>query len=479
MGNHRYSNGKEPYSRNKYQAQLNHQRAMRATDNEDKVSVNKNGDGYYISSRRLNDSGGRSPVQSARPQSRERNAYSGNASQTSYQSRKNGAYRAAPSGRRPEKKRSNSNRARLAVLTVAALLILAMVIFTVAQIIKSTTPDTPVQSAETTVPATQAQTDTTQETAEGSVTDALSFVTPAPEDNNADGESDNGFYVWNGAVYELFYGGGDSAVNYANALNGYAEALGKGIKTYAMIIPTHVEMGLPARFSESGEVQTSSQAENIKTAYENMSFDVTPVNCYNELASHCNEYIYFNTDHHWTGLGAYYAYSAFAKATNQEVLNLEDCTKQTVEGFEGTLLDSVAAELSADTVEYWKLPYETSNDIYYDSNGEPSELSVYYEGAEAGSLTYGVFIWGDQPLEVLRSDRGTGKKIAVIKESFGNAMVPYFTYNYDEVHVIDFRYWEGNLKSYCEENGITEVLFANGVMSANTDSQIEAMNTLF
>ena len=40
--------------------------------------------------------------------------------------------------------------------------------------------------------------------------------------------------------------------------------------------------------------------------------------------------------------------------------------------------------------------------------------------------------------------------------------------NYDEVHVIDFRYYSGSLKQYCSDNGITEVLFLNGVMSANT-----------
>ena len=39
---------------------------------------------------------------------------------------------------------------------------------------------------------------------------------------------------------------------------------------------------------------------------------VTPINAYNYLSEHCNEYIYFKSDHHWTGLGSYYAYSAFA-----------------------------------------------------------------------------------------------------------------------------------------------------------------------
>ena len=72
-----------------------------------------------------------------------------------------------------------------------------------------------------------------------------------------------------------------------------------------------------------------------------------------------------------------------------------------------------------------------------------------------------------------------GKIIAVVKESYGNAFVPYLTYNYEEVHVIDFRTFGDNLVSYCQQNGIDEVLFLNGVMSANTQIQLDSMSGLF
>ena len=41
--------------------------------------------------------------------------------------------------------------------------------------------------------------------------------------------------------------------------------------------------------------------------------------------------LYFNTDHHWTGLGAYYAYTAFAQQAGFEPLGLEELTKKTIE----------------------------------------------------------------------------------------------------------------------------------------------------
>ena len=70
------------------------------------------------------------------------------------------------------------------------------------------------------------------------------------------------------------------------------------------------------------------------------------------------------------------------------------------------------------------------------------------------------------------------EKILIVHESYGNPLVPFFTYNYKEVHSIDFRYWKGNLYDYCVDNNITNVVFANGVMSAATATQLDAIESL-
>lgn len=312
------------------------------------------------------------------------------------------------------------------------------------------------------------------------ITSTTEFLTPKPEDNNQSASLDESLLIWNNVAFELFYGSEDSATSYANSINSYADSLGSAVKVYSMVVPNHTEMGLPERLKKGDGYSSTSQAENIKTIYSKFNSNVTPINCYNNLSKHCNEYIYFNTDHHWTGLGSYYAYEAFAKTTNQSVLSLSDCTEEKIEGFTGSFTNMVNTDLGTDTVSYWEFPYKATMDMTSDSNKElDSYNSVYYEGETGGSNAYGVFIYGDNPLSVLKSDRNTGKKIAVVKESYGNAFVPYLTYNYDEVHVIDFRHWTGNLPQYCSENGINEVLFINGVMSANTPIQIRAMDSLF
>ena len=120
--------------------------------------------------------------------------------------------------------------------------------------------------------------------------------------------------------------------------------------------------------------------------------------------------------------------------------------------------------------------------------GEHYEMnSPYAEGVFGeGNSTYLIFISGDNPLTVMKSSAPTAqadRKIAVIKESFGNAFVPYLTYNYSEVHVMDLRTFRDNVgksfQTYCQENGITDVLFSNGVMSANAQIQLDSISGMF
>ena len=307
------------------------------------------------------------------------------------------------------------------------------------------------------------------------------FVTPKIKDDNTMGVSAYNIYVWHNQGFELFGSTEEKAATYANTINGFADKLGSKIKVYDMVIPNHTEMGLPQRLKDS-DAGSGSQAENIKNIYSRLSDKVTPINCYNYLAEHNDEYIYYGSDHHWTGLGAYYAYSAFAKSTNQEPLSLDDCTENKVEGFTGSFYNSYSG-LDSDTVHYWEFPYDVSMEITYgDGTTGGAYDSPYYQYAVSGPNTYGVFLMGDNAKTVLKSsspNAGEGKKIAIIKESYGNALAPYFTYNYEEVHVIDFRHYTGNLATYCSENGIDEVLFLNGVMSANTQIQLDSMSALF
>ncbi len=312
----------------------------------------------------------------------------------------------------------------------------------------------------------------------------LTFNKPSiPDDKDAEGyisSQNSAVYIYNKAAYELFTGDETTAKAYADCISEFKYELGENVTVYDMVVPNHTEFGIPERLIKESKVHSNSQSDNIKTIYTSYTEDVKPINCYNELSDHFKEYLYFNTDSNWTGLGAYYAYKAFCEQTDQKVLNLEVCSEHQASGFEGSLLycDGGLYE-NLDTVHYWTFPYNTYAMRTEYMGVEPYETSVYYEGATSGPYTYGAFIWGDCPLFVeYNQDLTNGKKIAVVKESYGNALVPYLTANYEQVHVIDFRYYQGSLKAYCEENGIDEVLFVNNILAANSSTRVDALKTL-
>ncbi len=389
------------------------------------------------------------------------------------------------------RRRRNRTRIRNRIIIVTAFVLVIVLLVTLIVLMfkgcgAKKTPSgvsTETKAVETTVAESVPGASAAQQT--GNTGDKLSptvFIPANPTDNNATGYDAGAIYVWNNTGYELFGGSESMGQNYGESINALADKL-SGFNVYSMMVPNHTEMGLPARVKE--QTNTTSQADNIKAGYAAMKSNVTPINAYNYLSEHCNEYIYFKSDHHWTGLGAYYAYTAFADTLGMTPLKLEDCTEQQITGFTGTFY-SLANDLETDTVSYWQFPYTVTMDITSSPGETINYDSPYFENEESGTLSYGVFIYGDNPLTVLHSSSPaatSGKKIAVVKESYGNAFVPYLSYNYEEVHIMDLRTFREastlDLTSYCRQNGITDVLFLNGVMSANTQIQLDSMAALF
>ena len=358
---------------------------------------------------------------------------------------------------------------RRVVTAILCVSMAAVVMLTCTQCVKPASND---------VKATEAATEAETTAPEPTTPQAdLTFDTPNIPDDGSSGytsASDQGLYIYKNAAYELCGASDEAGKDYAAAISEFKKSA-PDFTVYNMVVPTHTEFGIPQRLAS--EIYTQSQSQNIKTIYSSYTADVKPINCYNALCKHKDEYIYFNTDHHWTGLGAYYAYQAFCEQTGQQALALTDCTEQTIDGFEGSFY-SADASLSPDAVHYWKFPYQTHAKRQEESGAEMYDTDVYYEGA-AGSGAYITFIYGDSSLFIEYNDTNkNGKKIAVVKESYGNAFVPYLTNNYEEVHIIDFRYFTQNIKEYMQENGITEILFLNNTMSANAAMQVDRIREL-
>ena len=95
-------------------------------------------------------------------------------------------------------------------------------------------------------------------------------------------------------------------------------------------------------------------------------------------------------------------------------------------------------------------------------------------------MGYTMFLWGDNPcLRAVNHVLSTGRRLLLVKESYGNAMGAFLTSSFDEVYMVDFRSFQGNLPELCEEWGITDALFLNSTMAANTYDRVADLESLF
>ena len=297
------------------------------------------------------------------------------------------------------------------------------------------------------------------------------------EDNGENGETVAGIYIYKNIGFELFGGSTKMAEYYSSVINKYRAALPENVNIYNMVVPKHAEFALPSRFSSLSK----SQKDSIDKIYYGLDSGIIAVDAYSILKEHSKEYIYFNTDHHWTGLGAYYAYTVFMESAGLPYYDYSDYTKHIIEDFRGTLYSGTQSEdlyNNPDYVEWCEFP--VSYTAYQYKKGD---LANYYETIVMASYAkgvnaYGVYLGGDFPLTIVKTNVGNGRKCLIIKESYGNAPSTYIASGFDETYIVDERYYEGNIVDLVKERGITDVLIINNVSAANTEFHIANIESL-
>jgi hypothetical protein len=284
-------------------------------------------------------------------------------------------------------------------------------------------------------------------------------------------ENIDSIIVYRGQALQIFSGSAQSTEGLAKTINRYREELAPDVSIFFMPIPIGSDFYLPSNVNK-GVMREKIAIEHMRSKLDP---DIRFVEAYQKLAERTTEYIQFNTDHHWTGLGAYYAYTAFADAAGFDPLRLNEFKKGEIPNFLGTLYQrtmSPTLKKKGDIVEYYKVPVATQAS-YYPANARNSlPLTLYAEYAREGNA-YGVFLGGDFPLMHVLSSVKNSKKIAVIKDSYGNAFAPYLATHYEEVFILDYRYFSGNIKKLIEDNGIQNLLFAHNtyVMAGSYTAQ--------
>ena len=321
-----------------------------------------------------------------------------------------------------------------------------------------------------------------QTDADKSGEDKAGVTTTKPASSNVITTSDKpyqsgGVYVVGSAGYEMYNYVGSLAEKYQSTVNAVADSLSGVSQVYAMAIPLSSGITLPDELFS--DLPGSDQAQAEKDILAGMGQNVKTIPLHDVMMSHRTEYIYFRTDHHWTALGAYYAYVQFCTAKGITPHNLSDYEVSQFPGFLGSFYNDGgkpdAMKNDPDTVNAYH-PVSATASMKYGDNENSTLTSgqvIFDESTASASLKYGTFIMGDNPFTVIENPEvSNGESCIVVKESFGNAFVPFLVDHYQTVYVVDYRYYSGSITQLARDKGVKDVLFVNNLSAIRGSYQM-------
>lgn len=286
------------------------------------------------------------------------------------------------------------------------------------------------------------------------------------------GEMNGSIYITNNAGYGLYYFSQSGADSYAATMNQIYERVKDKVNMYVMVAP--ISAGVMLDQTVLDDMGCSDEGKAIEYVYSQLNEGIRTLSVYENLKKHNAEYIYFHTDHHWTQLGAYYAYEVFCEEKGIEPHALDEFETMEFENFIGTFYSSSnqSAELAAnpDTVVAY-IPNGTNTMTMHMQDGSVWDWNVIHDvSGYANTELYAAFVGGDRPLSYTHNETITdGSAIMVIKDSYGNAFIPWLVDHYEYVYWVDYRYTSNTISQMVEDYGIQDVIFQCHIYNATSD----------
>ena len=291
-------------------------------------------------------------------------------------------------------------------------------------------------------------------------------------------------------AYEYYNFKEDVTNQYITAVSDAGKKLSGTSTVYDMVIPTSIDIMLPESYLEKNQVNSSDQRkvieEYIYPSIQAMNSSVKTVSLFDALKSHANEYLYFRTDHHWTQLGAYYAYVEFCKVRGFEPVALDQFDKKEYAGFLGSFYSASASAAAAlggnpDTVEAYVPKANVTLDATQKDGQVLENWPLIADGDTYSDVNkYLVFCAGDQPYEeITNNDMTDGPSCIVVKESFGNCFIPFLVNHYQKIYVVDYRDYQGTVSQLAQEKGVDDVICVNNISMTRNGDLVDQFTNIF
>ena len=258
---------------------------------------------------------------------------------------------------------------------------------------------------------------------------------------------------------------------FTDAVNLYHEAF-PDVNIWVMPIPIAIAFYCP----EEAKKLDWPQKPCLDAVQKNLAEGVHFVDIYPTLMEHKDEAIYLRTDHHWSPLGGFYASEVFAKDAGLTFPSIEEgYTTKVVHGFVGTMYGyskSLSVKRSPEDFIYYYpntnfttyvTGYELDEDFKITKMHAECKRAYFAKFKDGSSGAYCTFMGSDKQITRVVTSANNGRRIIILKDSFGNTIPSCLFYAFEEVHVIDYRYFTLNMKKYVADHKITDILFANNL----------------
>ncbi len=337
---------------------------------------------------------------------------------------------------------------------------------------------------------------TTGETIEGTVSEPESSGETQTEDLfgedyvdaaiDVEPEKLGSVYVSGDTGFVLFYDNYPAADNYITMLNKMQSDLSGTANVYSVLAPVDSGIDLSEKIQE--KLGLGDQKAFIEYIADGTDDSVNVIQTFDLLKAHNSEYLYFRTDHHWTALGAYYAYTAFCNAKGITPTPLDEFETVEFPDFLGTLYSgsnqAAALKNNPDTVVAY-IPQATNAMTFWSADYGMVDWEVIHDvSTYRSSEKYAAFVAGDPAFaQIDNPDLHDGSACLLIKDSYGNAFAPFLVDHYEHVYLVDYRYfanypdYNGSLYSLIDDKGITDVILLNNTEFV-LDSEIDMINAI-
>lgn len=295
-----------------------------------------------------------------------------------------------------------------------------------------------------------------------------------------------GLYIKKDAAYNIYYYVQNSADIYISTLNQVANELAGQTNIYSMLIPNNSRVILSQE--ELDKMGGSDEVQAIEYYYSRLNENVNTVDAYNILREHNNEYLFFRTDHHWTQIGAYYAYQKFCEKKGITAHSLDYFEKKEYGDFLGSYYfelkgqsPNAAAAMKAnpDQVTAY-IPKGTNQMKVWKADGSQHDWALIQDAADWNiGAKYDLFLGGDNPLTIIENPNiSDGSSCLVLKESYGNVFIPFLVDHYQTVYAVDFRYSDMNILDYVKQHNIQDLILLNNISIVANTTIIDTIHNL-